>query len=59
MDSLRYVNITIPNNRGAPAGILDYKKMNNNIGEWYNTKKFRTYYYSKKQIKNQNMIFQI
>ena len=46
MDSLRIVSRSKHNNRGAPAGVLDYKKMNNYVGEWNNTKKFRTYYTS-------------
>ena len=51
MDSLRDISMTKHNNRGAPAGILDYDKMNNYVGEWYNTKKFRTYYVSNKTNK--------
>ena len=51
VDNLRELSMTKHNNRGAPAGLLDRKKMNNYVGDWYKTFKFRTHYYSKRTNK--------
>lgn len=45
IDGLREVSMKQHDNRGAPAGLLDWKKMPNYVKGWFNTKKFRTYYY--------------
>ena len=47
-DALRDISIKKHDNRGASAGMLDWKKMPNYVGGWLNQKKFRTNYTQQK-----------
>lgn len=47
MNSLRKISMKKHDNRGAPAGPLDWNKMPNYVGDWYKTFKFRTHYIRK------------
>ena len=47
MESLRKVSMKRHDNRGAPAGPLDWNRMPNYVGEWFKTFKFRTHYVRK------------
>jgi hypothetical protein len=44
VDSLRSVSMVKHDNRGASAGVLDWKRMPKYVGGWVNSDKFRTYY---------------
>lgn len=50
-DSLRNVSMKKHDNRGASAGTLDWKKMPRYVGDWINSKKFRTNYTQNKSGK--------
>lgn len=44
VDSLRSVSMVKHDNRGASAGMLDWKRMPKYVGGWVKSDKFRTYY---------------
>ena len=45
--SLKTVSMKKHDNRGAPAGVLNIRKMPNYVGKWFKQLKFRTYFYKK------------
>lgn len=47
MESLRRIAMKRHDNRGAPAGPLDWNRMPNYVGDWFKTFKFRTHYVRK------------
>ena len=54
MKSLRKISMKKHDNRGAPAGPLDWNKMPNYVGDWFKTFKFRTHYIRKSNQQKSN-----